>query len=196
MPDYICQVIGEGDALLPEDYVTNTIHFQVLDPLADAEAIAQDVATLFAASATNLTIASDIQRYRVKMYDRGDAIPRPVVAEKTAARTGGAAGGPREVALCLSFYAERNLPRQRGRIYLGPLQSGLGARPILQTMNFALDLAEGIAGIGGVDVDWQVFSPTDQQGRSVTAAWVDDEWDTQRRRGRKSTQRVTRLVGA
>jgi len=71
-----------------------------------------------------------------------------------------------------------------------------GARIVVATRDKALSLAQGIADIGGIDVSWQVWSPTDNQGRDVTNAWVDDAWDVQRRRGLRASTRSELATGA
>lgn len=103
---------------------------------------------------------------------------------------------PREVAVCLSFYSERNLPRQRGRLYI-PMPLLLNAfsvgsaRPTVPLMEKVLNLAEGLSNLGGVDTDWSVYSRVDDEARAVSNAYVDDEWDTIRSRGLRPTTRAT-----
>src|SRR5439155_10855750 len=54
----------------------------------------------------------------VKIYQ--DAAPKPnyPVAQNTITGTPMTVTGPREIALCLSYYATFNQPRRRGRLYL------------------------------------------------------------------------------
>jgi hypothetical protein len=101
---------------------------------------------------------------------------------------------PREQALCLSFYAVSNEPRRRGRLYLPcclhtPATENQGIRPGAAIRGTALNIATRLSSVGGVDVDWVVHSVKDDASYTVTNGWVDDEWDTQRRRGMKSTTR-------
>lgn len=102
---------------------------------------------------------------------------------------------PREVAVCLSFYAERNLPRQRGRLYI-PFElmqqsQSIGVpRPTTPCQTLVGNLAGRLAGLGGLDVDWVVYSRVDDEARSVTNWYVDNEWDTMRSRGLRPTERV------
>jgi hypothetical protein len=106
--------------------------------------------------------------------------------------------GPREVALCLSFRGAENVPRQRGRIFCGPVNAQT-ERPADAIRTICLSLATGLANIGGTNVDWCVFSrasvgPTGGLADAfhpVKQAWVDDEWDTQRSRGLRATTRST-----
>jgi hypothetical protein len=112
---------------------------------------------------------------------------------------------PQEVAICLSMAAADyfdgvNTGRKRGRVYIGPLSSNasLGvsspdpARP-------GISVREALEGAGRqLRDDLKVVDPfrylaiwsrTDDLHREVSGGWVDDEWDTQRRRGRKRTGR-------
>ena len=181
---------NEGD--LADTAVTNTIHFQQITPelLLDLEweTLADDICTLF----RTYKIAI-LNRTSVRLYNIEDPKPRPVRAEAIQESTGTLApSGPREVALCLSFYSERNLPRQRGRIYLGPwTSSSMDLRPPSGNVTQALALGDGLTDIGGPDIQWGVWSPTDQEFRQVSHYWCDNEWDTVRSRGLRGTARVT-----
>lgn len=122
----------------------------------------------------------------------------PVFPQGHAIRNAGlfpSSSCPREVALCLSFYSERNLPRQRGRLYIPmPLlmaNHSIGqARPSTPLMEKVLNLGEGLSNLGGNDVDWVVYSRVDDEARPVSNSYVDDEWDTIRSRGLRPTTRV------
>jgi hypothetical protein len=180
---------------LARDNVVNVVHLDT-DPEqvgavgTDYGALAQDCAALFAAGRN---YPSQVKDVTVTAYDLGDALPRPPRATRTvvpASRTG--TDGPRELAVCLSFYGERNLPRTRGRLYLGPWStSGLLDRPELAIRQWCLGIGAGLKNLGGVDVDWVIFSPTTNTYTKVKNYWVDDEWDVQRRRGYRATARLT-----
>jgi hypothetical protein len=104
-------------------------------------------------------------------------------------------GAPAEVALCLSYYEGVNVPRRRGRVYFGPwAQAAMAARPEADLREVLRVFGAGLAGLGGVNVDWQLVSPTNNTRKRITHIWVDDSWDTQRRRGPKSTTRVLNTV--
>lgn len=128
-----------------------------------------------------------------RVYDMADAKPRPIKARGLPlAVQGFAAAGPREVACCLSYFSERNIPRFRGRLYIGPWRSDLmEERPQQAILDGLVGLAGQLAAIGGVDVDWGLWSPTRNEFSKITAGWVDNEWDTIRARGRRSTARVS-----
>jgi hypothetical protein len=129
-----------------------------------------------------------------RIYDLGQAPPRER-ATLPAAWPGrvNVAGLPTEVAVCLSFYAGRNLPRSRGRIYIGPLNvasstSGEG-RPTPQLIDSIADRASNVARTTE-NVTWVMVTkggfPIQKEpagAKVITAGWVDDAYDTQRRRG-------------
>lgn len=135
----------------------------------------------------------------VKVYDLGDAPPRlPYVNTFNLGAMSAAAPLPQEVACCLSYYAGRSLPRQRGRIYLGPLQSGVVVadsttghiKPADAFRTTVAEAAERLFTANGMEVEWQVLSQVDGMARRVTGGWVDDAFDTQRRRGSEPTSRI------
>ena len=68
----------------------------------------------------------------------------------------------------------------------GPLTT----RPSQTTRDKVAELAPILAALGGVDVDWSVWSKVDGQARAVTNWWIDDEWDTQRLRGLRGATRT------
>lgn len=163
----------------------------------------------------------------IKIYNQTDPKPRPPAFSalwgNTAPGDTGASSLPEEIALCLSFYSFLNRPRQRGRIYLGPLGvhalspgSEQDSRP---NPNFLADMAKAgnylmshdgqpafyssLTSAGGTQyvagspyptvattTPWCVHSRTGGTVRapgssvfeSVTAGWVDNEWDGQSRR--------------
>jgi hypothetical protein len=120
---------------------------------------------------------------------------------------------PNEVALCLSYQAVaisgESQARRRGRIFFGPLcntantLSATGeCRPsaalVTALCGAATLLATPAATAAGDLVHWAVYSPTtdltetiDDAFQDVDNGWVDNSFDTQRRRGRDATARTT-----
>lgn len=152
----------------------------------------------------------------VKIYDMRDPTPRVPEFTFTIGLTDTAQSPlPGEVALCASFQADLvsgvNQARRRGRVYIGPLASTASfatvvngqLRPhaaVVQALADACNvLADGIDTTGnGAHVSWAVYSPTldiagtiDDAFNDVTNGWVDNSYDTQRRRGAAPTSRVT-----
>jgi hypothetical protein len=190
------QVSRVPSSQLPRDRMTNVLHFDTEDPVGapDHAALATDLLAIYDQHLAPLT---GFTGWECRVYDKADDKPRQPKATVTRPqRTGPAAPAPYEVALCLSFYSERNIPRRRGRIYLGPLTAGNAnsERPSAGLLTLALDMATAFSALGGANVTWQVYSPTTDDTMPVTNAWCDDAWDTQRRRGLKPASRQTRAV--
>jgi hypothetical protein len=205
---------------LPRDNIVNTVHFRdndtdgILEGLGFLPSVAPD----FNATATNwatafkgyFDAASGFAAGRgvtCKLYDLGAAKPRPVLGEGTVAATNTRAtstAGNSDVSICASFYGTRNLPRQRGRSYLGYLtQSTAGSQqPTAAQLLSMVAYFDMLAGLQlqvpdpgtNTDVDWVVYSPTSGSAWKVTQGWIDNEWDTQRRRGLKPSSRQNHPV--
>jgi hypothetical protein len=187
MPVWRLQCTWQIDSAAPKDKVMITPHFNDIGATTDPQNLCDDML------AGLETIKSTTGEVQVKAYDaqgsipvypQGDAIVRKGAVQATTY--------PRELAVCLSFYGERNVKRQRGRIYV-PLffttPSSVGLRP--DTTQTALEsLATLFQGLGGADVDWCVYSRRMDHAYSVTNWWYDNEWDVMRSRGLKGTSRV------
>lgn len=107
---------------------------------------------------------------------------------------------PLEVALCSSFQGDRvgvePQRRRRGRVYLGPLNvAAMGGtaddpRPATDLMtNLRLASAELAYENGNDGITWCVWSRKDDLLVTITNGWVNNEWDTQRRREGRETLR-------
>lgn len=124
----------------------------------------------------------------VKLYDMGQPKPRPVAAVYHYSPTTWATGalGPRALAICLSFYAGRNLPHTRGRIYLGPWDTGdIQEVPFANVLLAIMDLAKGIFTIGSrTGGSWEhvQHSTITNLYNPVTNYWANDVWDVQHSR--------------
>jgi hypothetical protein len=57
-----------------------------------------------------------------------------------------------------------------------------------------IQFGQDLSAVGGVNVDWSVYSPTTGQNNAITNLWVDNEWDTQRRRGLRPTSRSVATI--
>lgn len=129
---------------------------------------------------------------------------------------------PEEVAIVCSYHGDltdvpvsqpnptpppaviRPAQRRRGRLFLGPLNNAAGLtagdgfwRP---TSAFREDLGDAFKGlctnIAAISADFAVgvWSKADQDVYPVVGGYVDDAWDTQRRRGVEATGRTTFTV--
>ena len=190
------QVICRKEADLPRDHIVTTFYlvhtlpeglFGFQGPAFDELAVAAR-----AVFQSRSGIPSGYG-HEVKLYRMEDSEPREPVGSASWQLSQGAQGdsGPRETACCLSFFSERNLPRQRGRMYIGPWRSSACVeRPELTTRQNVAAIALGIGNIGGVNIDWNIRSRVDGVYRKVTNAFCDDEWDTIRKRGLRGTTRI------
>jgi hypothetical protein len=191
-------VSAAADSLLPRDCIVNTLFFNhtVGEPVLpeDVDAICADLATLFQGS----WYGASNRQIKVTAYEVGGVDPHfPVGSAIINTGLSPESPGPRETALCLSFFGERNVPRKRGRIYLamGPRTSDMAVRPTVSHQTQAMAMATGFHNIGGINVDWSVHSTVTGDTEKVQYAWCDNEWDTVRKRGLKATGRLTAAVG-
>lgn len=175
------------------DAITNTFYLDT-DTLTsdDVDQLCEDTVALWAA----IPVLPGFQRIECKGYNLADPEPRLPAGEYTGSfGTAGTNYMAREVAVCLSYFAGRNTPRTRGRMYIGPFLATLAnPRPSVAIREALQDLAEGISGLGGVNVQWVQYSPTTGDFTNVTDYWIDDEWDTVRSRGLSPTTRLTGTV--
>jgi hypothetical protein len=134
---------------------------------------------------------------KVVAYDRADPLPRP---EKAASLyTPGSwmsnAMGPRQDAICASFYSSRNLKNTRGRIYL-PYTTALGAPVERITPSVRTNVVTFVKAIAtaclALTPAWQltVHSKVTGLDNPVTNIWCNDVPDTQRRRAPKESART------
>lgn len=232
--DVIAQATFQMDSGLSKDRVENTFHFVGDDTGHTHEemawGVAQTLGGFYSSTPTGGLFPLDtflsrklgavgVSRVgKVTLYDFAAAKPRPelLVAHFTMNGASSVAGLPTEVALCLSYFSGRNLARQRGRIYIGPLNVAAitNDEPALPAPNFisvltntgndmaqtpATVMARGVAqmvevppvGVVPVAMHWAQHSTKQPVWGDVTNIWVDNEWDTQRRRRQVATARVT-----
>ena len=190
MPIFRLQTTFQMDSAFPRDRLVITPHFENTGVLVDPDSLCEDLATALTAwhgRAIETTVTAYDAQGTPPVFPVGNAVRNAGLSTPSPM--------PREVALCLSFYAERNLPRQRGRLFIpAGLGSGFGTagvRPNVGQQNFVSDLVAIFAELGGPDVDWVVYSPTANLGHKVTNWWVDNEWDTIRSRGLRGDARIT-----
>lgn len=189
MPNWRVQIANHSATALPKDYFVNTLYFTSTSTPTDAE-WTTFLTALVTAFRANAMLA--YQSYTVKAYNMADAKPRPIIASYTST---GSDNSPcaTEVALCLSYYSGRNLPRTRGRIFLGPIELAHMTGPIAFPSITSAVIAQGIAidtAAAAASMTWCLHSVKDNDYLPITNLWVDNAWDTQRRRGTASTVRV------
>lgn len=170
------------------DRMSNTLYFNVsgggpgTDP--DYQALASDLGAIY--MARSWCAGMQVQ---IRAYNMDDAKPRPERAYYVNLAGGTAKNVPRQIAVALSYYADRNLPRRRGRIFTGPwtLNESLVPNSIITELN---TFQQALAGLGGLNVDWSVYSPTDDAHYRISNAWVDNSWDVIRSRKLPATGRT------
>jgi hypothetical protein len=199
MPNYAVQVTIWPTSNLQADASTNTWSC-VGDDAAAASDFTNSVLDFYKTLVTLYPNTVRQTDHTYKIYNRADPIPRVPVEEGTWSFTGAPTGTPLppEVALCTSFQADPesgvSQARKRGRVYLGPLKdAGLGTdgRP----SSSILTLIEGAAqtlldeSVAATNYYWSVYSAVASDSFEVSNGWIDNEYDTQRRRGRVPTTR-------
>jgi hypothetical protein len=220
-PVYVrAQCVLQGVSGLPKDEIVNTFHF-VADEGTGWEAnIAGHLEDFYAAFGANLSAQVDRSGAVVKVYDASLAAPNPpLFTEAITIPTiaGSTIDLPGETALCCSFQAPivsgLSQRRRRGRVYCGPLCTSIGDEmtPDGTILGLIVDAGESLIAatsyLDNAQLNWAVFSPTNAGGwylpggsgppnmpasvSPVANGWVDNAWDTQRRRGLAPTARTT-----
>lgn len=134
--------------------------------------------------------------FRVTAYNVEGPPPHYPLAEATSGTKGTfrSVSIPPELAVVLSFYGAQNIPRFRGRLYLPAWF--LGVSTVSEKIDSAARTQAGnlvgtLAGLGGINVDWGVWSKTSNAFHKAEHWFVSDAWAIQRRRGIKETARLT-----
>lgn len=180
---------------IAEDRPQNTLHFQTAVATTPYADIQTAIATFYNAIRGELSSLIAQNGHRTRIYDLADPEPRAPVHDVTW-NFAGAVGTntlPSEVALVLSFQGVRasgqSQARRRGRIYIGPLRvsaadalTGRPTTPMITTLTGAASalLASSDA---AADWSWVVRSETNNDNTFIDNGWVDNSFDTQRRRG-------------
>lgn len=198
---------------LPEDRIVTSFSFDAPDT---STATLDDLETMIVnfyqdnsggqANRLDYYLASTVSRsvpVSVAYYDMTQ--PQPRVPLRTDTFTLGAPGNnnslPQEICVCTSYHATFQSgiakARQRGRIYFGPLtistslaSTGQPARPttdLIGDLRIATNRLCVQSGTNGAP--WSVWSRVNSTLYPITGGWVDNEFDTQRRRGRLPTSR-------
>jgi hypothetical protein len=176
------------DSALPRDVLNINPHFNGPDAAA--------VAAMLKSNLLAYTPTAD-KPWSIKIYDAKKPPPSYPLAQESNSATTPNSSVPREVALCLSYYAVYNRPSFRGRLYLPAswFTSVAAVRPAAPTITAVLGFATSVLTRGlPAATFWTVYSKTHGTDAQVTDIWADDEWDTIRSRGLKPTSRQTAKV--
>lgn len=203
MPTHIrAQCSWQVGSMLPRDQVQITPCFRHQNPLGvgdtDWQNLCDDLAN--GLNTWGSPVIGNSHQILVKLYEIGAAKPnRPRATKMLNVGNSSEAPSMREVACCLSFYGGPNAPRNRGRLYIpnfiASAATQIGPRPSDTVRTKIAELVPLFAGLGGLNVDWIVWSPTAAAATKVTNWYVDDEWDVQRRRGLRPTTRTSGTTG-
>lgn len=191
----------------PADSATNTWYCLAVDDTG-ANNFAAAVIDFHKAMRTYYSPLVAQLNHVYKTYDMTDPEPRAPIQEGTWSFPAATSGSPlpTEVACVLSFQGTRvsgqSQARRRGRIYIGPLATTTADSSARPTGAFTTAVATAAktlvdSGEPGGSTDWAIYSPTSSAiagipvGVQVVNGWIDNEFDTQRRRGRKATTRTS-----
>lgn len=215
------QAIWKGASGLPEDLYVTTWHFVRstggVESAADQSSEVSErlrewwlepVAPNARCPADFIPSAITGRGLTIRTYDLGQpagtssgSVPDRIPTIYNFPTTKGSAANalPEEVAVTNSFFATRNSPRTRGRVFVGPLTveavelvAGV-ARVSAECRKVLIDNTKRLAieqGVGD-SMNFGVLSPTDGEVRAVTNGWVDNAFDTIRSRGTKASLRNT-----
>lgn len=206
--------IGQGAGGLPEDRIVNTFHFNNALPYLDhVNNLSVAMPTFYnevgnGENIRNLSLSAQLSPWvqreaEFRFYDmslpKGEREPLILPTTLTAAQSSG--GLPEEVALCLSYTGDPPItPRRRGRIYFGPIAANTDteasatnpSRPVAILIQDLMKAGRELASYPTTTIGWSIHSsvPNDNYVY-ITRGWVDDAWDTQRRRGPDASTRTT-----
>lgn len=201
MPNYRLQAIMKTADNVNENFETNTLYFT-----ADNDGVLPTISSIVAPLYQTLDTfwsnqLGSTNALEQRFYDMGDPEPRtPVYTSFSNLSGAGAAPLPNEVALVLSFHAdfESGVPpaRRRGRIYFGfwgENNNDPTGRPDSFVVDAVKEFGQNLldASVAATTWKWVQHSTVDNSFNIVAGGFVDNEWDTQRRRGRRRTSRVT-----
>jgi hypothetical protein len=202
MVAYRAQVIIHTTDAIAENFVTNSLAFYSTVPIADITDLDTPISTFFNYIASYYPAQIAQNGHEIKYYELGTGlVPNYPIATSIFNFSGApsAAGLPAECAVCISFQAIRasGFPqnRRRGRIYIGPLAASVnsGARPSSALLtDLGIAAADFMADVPAAvsTASWAVWSEVDQEANPVDNGWIDNAFDTQRRRGVQATART------
>lgn len=173
------------NSTLPRDVATINPHYSIAStPQAFADALKARLKTL--------TIIGGSTTFTVKVYNAEGPPPHFPLGEASQGTAFTPTFEPNEIALCLSYYAQWNRPRFRGRLYIPKaFISGTAAKVPTSGQRDEVGLWANALGKGLPSGDYMgVWSRVNHSFAQVTNWFCDDEWDTVRSRGLRSTART------
>lgn len=218
---YQAQVIFPALNGIPEDVFTNTFYFTDAATVKRSHAAVADLLETRMEGFYNVAQGGASQAVRfymsrvinwpgvlLKVFDLGDTPPRTPeerVLELTQPTDTGAL--PNEVACVLSYRGGSGTtgggsadPRKRGRAFIGPLNPGAGSFTLgtdsdLRVNSGFIDsltkAADWMRDVLTDELGWLQYSRANDGFLAVTGGFVDNRFDTQRRRGLAASTRTT-----
>lgn len=208
--------VGHGPSNLPEDHVVNVFHFFRGGAYADnvvstVEAVDDFYNVAYSGNKVSQYLSPWIQRdAEFRAYDLEESPPRvPTVFPFSMTAAESNSGLPEEVACCLSLLGvvpPAMTVHRRGRLYIGPLCTTAGniantTVPARPSATFVQTLGLAAAALVTANVGWSVRTVTGGGGLSpggmtlIANGYTDNAFDTQRRRGPRTTTRTVWPVG-
>jgi len=186
MSVYRAQISFPYDSAFPRDVFTITPHYTGTDHNALSAALLANLQTITGVSSTGV--------FTIKIYDAQKPKPNYPLVTTTHGTGFKTSTLPRELALCLSYYSGRNIPRFRGRLYIPmPMLGGsMNVRPSSTQQTDCLAWGSALGKNLPSNTYFVVYSRKDNQAYPITNLYVDDEWDVVRSRGLRA---VTRTAG-
>lgn len=188
MAIYRAQISFPFDTAFPRDAVSINPHFFGNNADALADALVNNVQAITEVGAS--------RSFTIKIYDAQQPPPNHPLETRINGTGFSTSAKPREIAVCLSYYSTWNRPRYRGRLYIpGQFVSGSfdlrpsGAQRVI-VGNWATALSQNLP----ASHNWVVYSRTNDAAYGVSDWWVDDEWDIQRSRGLRPTDRLVGTI--
>lgn len=209
MPVYAFQHILKGPSGLATDRYVNTWHFwRESGPVTDFDNVRDMLKDFYTkvppAGQPICTQMSNLLSTTADLvaYNLDDAKPRqPVYTSSYGPITWGSGNAmPYEVALCASFQGAPQSgeaqARKRNRVYIGPFRSStsdVDGHPNDTCVEAVFEALKGLRVASGNSVNWtwSAYSALEHTSWPVQKVWVDDAWDTQRRRGMAPTKRYS-----
>lgn len=211
----LARVEIEAASGLPRDMAVNTFHFhqrgtiigfpssadQIIDSLEDFYFTMDS--ELGDPLIQRLTTKAYTGKVTFKLYNMEDPSPRHpfMTSSRTASPMPSEGTLPTEVALVASWQAktESGKPqaRRRGRIFFpapGVTQADVSGRPKTQFIQALANRCQNLYEAWDDPLsawEWVVWSTVNNDHSLVDNGWVDNSWDTQRRRGWRATGRTT-----
>lgn len=204
---YLAQVVLKPDNLPDSNSFVNTWFFRNDSVGAGHAQVASNIATVLNAAYAFFdqfySARIDPAMCSIRVYDLGDPpFDRLPEIRTLTITTGVGTGLPNEVAAVISYRSGEGSssggtsnPRRRGRLFIGPLEAtalATGTTDSVLNATFQAALVSAAEDVLGTSqpVTWQQYSRASDVFNAVTGGFVDNAWDTQRRRGAAATNRT------